>query len=363
MRSNSRKMLDSIYNGIEGKYRAFQSYRSAKRRVRNMSNCENFRKEYKEIVKPYWKKYGVKPSIVWYQLWCSRKKEVDPQFIPDSLWYSKILPYYSNMQFRRALEDKNYHAVWFDDVKRPETVVRNVAGVFYDADYQIITRAAAVEKCLNYKNCLVKPSIDSGEGRLIRFFDREENLTAESVEKVFDEFGANFLVQQVIRQHPSLAQLNPDSINTIRVISFLYEGEVHILSSIVRIGKANSRVDNFGAGGTQCSILLGGQLADEAVNKKMEWGTVSMSGVPYAEIRVPSYDKIIDIIVEKHKKLAHFKLIGWDFSVDENEEPVFIEYNICPGTNQEEGIPTFGNLTDEVLDDVFIHRSLDTSKN
>lgn len=362
MRSNYRRMLDDLYDFIEAKFRAFQAYRIARRQLKNLHGGLNDRKGFRKIVAPFWKKYGEKPSSVWFRLYGAKDGKLNPYYIPESIWFGKIIPYYSNTRFRRALEDKCFHGVWFADCKRPDTVVRNIAGLFYDEDYKLISKEQAVEKCLAYDDFLIKPSIDSGEGRLIQFFDKTE-LTEEIINKAFSEFGSNFMVQQVLKQHPDLAKLNPDSINTVRVVSFLFKGEVHILSSIVRVGGAGSRIDNFCAGGYSCRITESGRLSEEAVTKKMTWCKTSHTGVDFHDVEVPSYDKIIEIIKRKHPMFPHFKIIGWDFSVNPEGEPVFIEYNCCPGQNQEDCGPTFGSLTEEVLEDVFITREYAGSGN
>lgn len=363
MRSSYRKKLDNLYDGAEAKFRAFRSYLGAKKQVKLMHGGYKCSTEYKRVVRPYWKKYGIKPSPIWYRLWCAKSGTIDPRYIPDSLWYGKIVPYYSNSRFRRAFEDKNLHAVWFSDCKRPQTVAMNMAGVYYDSDYRIISRDEALQLCLKYSGTfLIKPSIDSGEGRLIRFFEKGQ-YTEKTLSDAFDAFEANFLIQEAISQHPALAQLNPDSINTIRVISFLFNGKVHILSSVLRIGGEHSKVDNFGAGGYASRILDNGFLNAEGVNKKMQWCTQTHTGVPFASVQVPAFERILDTVRKKHQIFAHFKLIGWDFAVDASGDPVFIEYNVCPGPNQFTCGPTFGDLTEEVLEDVFINKSLATSKN
>lgn len=363
MRSNLRRKIDGLYDNTEAKFRAFRSFLGARKQVKLMHGGYRCNKEYREQVRPYWKKYGLKPSKTWYRLWCAKGQKIDCRYIPDSLWYGKIVPYYSNSRFRRAFEDKNFHAVWFADCKRPQTIVMNIAGVFYDENYKIITREEALRLCCSYEGTfLIKPSIDSGEGRLISFFE-QNRFTLEELNQKFRSFGANFMVQEAISQHPDLSQLNPDSINTVRVISFLFKGEVHILSSVLRIGGEHSKVDNFGAGGYASRILPDGRLNPEGVNKKMQWCTKTHTGVPFDTVRVPAYDRIIEIVKENHIRFAHFKLIGWDFGVDALGEPVFIEYNVCPGPNQFTCGPTFGELTDEVLQDVFVDKTLADSQN
>ena len=131
------------------------------------------------------------------------------------------------------------------------------------------------------------------------------------------------------------------------------------MSAIVRMGAGNARVDNVSSGGMQCGIdVATGQCHTLACTKKRDWVKKSPDGAVFAETQIPAFDKIISIVKEEHSKLPHFRLIGWDFSVTPDEEPVFIEYNVCPGANQMTCGPTFGDLTDRVLEDVLIKKKL-----
>ena len=104
-------------------------------------------------------------------------------------------------------------------------------------------------------------------------------------------------------------------------------------------------------------------MTEKGVNRKAEWVTENQHGIRFADVIVPSYDKIIAMIKEQHLKLAHFKLIGWDFSVNVKGEPVFIENNVCPGSNQITCGPTFGDLTERVLEEVFVKKTLEYAQN
>ncbi|WP_353095822.1 sugar-transfer associated ATP-grasp domain-containing protein [Tissierella praeacuta] len=362
MRSNARKGLDTLFGIIESNYRAIQYRRAARKRLRRMNGGYKCSVEYKSVVLPYWRQFNVKPKEYWYSLYSADSRKVDPRYIPDDLWFGKIIPYFSNMQFRRACEDKCMHSIWFSELKRPRTFVMNIAGIFYDENYNIISKDDAVDICLNNKKFLIKPSIDSGEGRLISFFD-DETVTDSKILSVFDSLNSNFIAQEIINQHSALAKINEKSLNTIRVVSLLFKGEVHILSAILRMGGSESRVDNVGAGGYACKINDDGKLNQFGVNRKSEWSSKHPNGTLFSDVSVPSYKKIIETIKREHIKLAHFKIIGWDFGVDIDNDPVFIEYNTCPGQNQMTCGPTFGNLTEDVLEDVFIKKTLEGSKN
>lgn len=362
MRSRLRKHWDDLYEWVENSYRGYEYRKKARLRFKQMHGGYNCTKEYKEIVIPYWKKYGQKPSILWYKLYSAKSQKVDPRYIPDDMWFEKILPYFSNTQFRRAGEDKCMHGIWFPDAKRPYTVVANVAGVFYDDKYHIITCEEAAKRCVAYKKFLIKPSIDSGEARLIHFYD-QENLTVKKMLQEFAEFKANFIAQEIIDQHPILTKLNATSLNTIRIMSFLFEGEVHILSSILRIGGGGARVDNIGAGGYSCAVGLNGMLSKLAVNRRSEWVESNQDGVKFETVKVPGYNEAIEFVKVLHMRLAHFKIIGWDIGISKEGEPVLIEFNSNPGQNQYSCGPTFGELTEKVLEDVFIKQTLKNSRN
>ena len=73
---------------------------------------------------------------------------------------------------------------------------------------------------------------------------------------------------------------------------------------------------------------------------------------------MPSYDKVLRIIREEAPKLPRLGIIGWDFGIDQDGEPVFIELNIFPGQNQRGSGPSFGDMTEAVLRDVFIEKNL-----
>ena len=363
MRSGVRAKFDSLYEKTETTYRAIQTRRDARHYLKSMGGISpELHEAYNSEVVPYWKKFGMRPPIYWFRLFSQDGIHTDPRYIPEDLWYGTILPYFSNMFFRRPYEDKCMHNVLFPGLNRPRTIVKNIAGQFYSDDLKMLDPGEALKMCQSEKSFIIKPSIDSGTGRLIRFYDSESN-GPEDIQKMFSDLGANFIVQEIVEQHPILSSLHEASLNTVRVLSFFFMGEVHILSSIVRMGGGDSRVDNVSSGGMQCGIDMSGQCHRLACTKKRDWVETSPDGAVFADICIPSFDKIINVVKEEHSKLPHFRLIGWDFSVDKKNEPVFIEYNVCPGANQMTCGPTFGEMTDEVLEDVLIKKSLRGIKN
>ncbi len=356
-------MRDNFNAGIESAFRKHNQRKAAKARLKKMNGGYKCDKEYNEVVVPYWERFGYKPAKYWYEMYCDREQKIDPRYIPGDLFYGELIPYFSNSDFRRFGEDKCYHDVWFPEIKRPATICKNIAGVFYDKDMNVISKQEALDLCLSFgDDFLVKPSIDTGEGRLIEFFEAKD-VNKLAVENVFDDIDSNFIVQAGVKQHKKLSELNESSVNTIRPITFFFNGEVYLLSTNLRIGGSGSRVDNIGHGGFACAVEPDGTVRPEGVNRQSEKIYETANGLKLSDIEIPNFDKIVELSKQAHKKLAHFKLIGWDFAIDEDGEPVLIEFNTCPGMNQMTYGPMFGDLTDKVLEEYFITKTLKNAQN
>lgn len=315
-------------------------------------------KEYRETVLAYWKKYGIKPKRVYYTLLCSGMDAYDPRFIPDPIWVDQIIPYFNWQIMTNAYADKCLYSKLFPDAKKPDTLVKNAGGVYYNGDGdQMITREGAESILAGEEHLIFKPSLGT-KGAGILFYDRDDEKSMR-VPAILDAMGSNFVVQRIVKQHPDLARLNPSTLNTIRVISFRFKGEVHILSAQLRIGGTGSRVDNVSAGGSACAVKPDGWLHEKSVNRKSVWTDETANGIKLSTIRVPNYEGIVETIKHLHWQLPYFNIVGWDFAVGEDGTPVMVEFNTEPGQNQIGGRePTFGDLTDEVLEDVFIKKTL-----
>ncbi len=359
-RRKGGSFYDNTHVRLKNRFIAHNKSKYAKKRVKMIQGGYNgTHKEFRETVLQYWKKYGKKPKKYWYDIYCNGKDAYDPRFVPDSMWYSDILPYFNNLIMRRAYADKGMYSRLLTDVRKPETIVKNIAGYFYDGDGdRLITREEAAALCASEEHLIFKPSLDSAGGHGISFFDRDDE-NSPGVEQLFDEFGTNFVAQRLVRQHPDLARINATSLNTVRVMTFHFKGEVHVLSCQLRMGGGGARIDNITAGGCACAIKPDGWLYEKSVTRKSEWTDTHSSGIKFKDIRVPSFDEIIKTAKRLHCELPYYNIIGWDFAVDEEGVPVFMEFNIMPEQNQiGSAKPAFGDLSEEVFEEVFIRKSL-----
>jgi hypothetical protein len=315
---------------------------------------------YKRHIKEYWNRYNLRINLDWHKWYYSRNGIKDVRYIPEYIYYCYIESYFNRATLNEAYSDKAIHNILFSDIKRPTTIAKNVGGVFYDDKFDLISLDEIIDHYNKKKKIVIKPTIESGGGRNICFIDNEEIADTHcELIRIITEFKQDFIIQEVIDQHPELKVINPQSVNTIRVMSIFLNGKVHIISPRLRMGVNGSKVDNVSVGGLSCGIMEDGRLRKYAFDTFGICFEKHPQGFVFEGKRVPSYDKIVNIIKKEHIKFGHFKLISWDFAVDINAEPILIEINLrFQGINGGQlcNGPLFGDLTDEILREVFTNK-------
>lgn len=310
-------------------------------------------RSFREEVLPFWSRFGIKPRKMWYDLYCYSDGKYDPLYIPGDLYWQRVYPALNKVAFRRAYTNKCFYDTLFPYLKKPRTIICNINGMYFDGDRQIISKDEAVRLLDNSGSYVIKPAFYSGGGRDIYFHVRDSGEVTDTA-ALLSRYKSDYIVQELLEQHDVLAKIHPESVNTIRTISFLFGGEVHISSSVLRMGTSGARMDNIAAGGMACPIGLDGRLGKYAVDREIRWLEVHPSGTVLEKVQVPAYDKILECVKRAHMDVPHFRIIGWDFAVCKLGEPVFIEYNGAPDLNQVSCGPLFGDMTEAVLEHIFL---------
>ncbi len=335
-------------------------YQERKNLKININKKRKLTKAQKRQIKEFWSPYK-KISYKWAQYYYAMNDHFDCRYIPNDLYYTIIDQHFNSRKLGYGFNDKNYYSKIFAGIKQAEIVVRKINGLIFDENYNQLSIQEAKQKILNLDEVICKPSQETGSGRGIEFFtaNEEERVQAFLSNSAYDDY----VVQKLIRQHKELDLVHKGSINCIRICSLLLEDGVHVLSSVLRMGFGNSKVDNATAidnkkyDGMSCGIDENGCL------KKYAHGYTTgvacdkhPDGLVFEGFKVPFYDKAIELVKKAHLLLGHFRLVSWDIAIDEIGEPVLIEANMRKGGinfHQFNNGPLFGDLTNQVLDEVF----------
>jgi Tubulin-tyrosine ligase family. len=150
----------------------------------------------------------------------------------------------------------------------------------------------------------------------------------------------------------------------MRVITVFLDGRVTLTRFGLRIGLDGQEWISRYSGYYYASIYADGTIDTRLQNEQGKWLSSEDIGLFGPGYKLPCIEQIINKAKRLHLKLPHFKIIGWDFTIDESGEPVLIEYNTSPGimVQMTNCRPFFGDLTDRILDDYFIHRTLEKNQ-
>lgn len=306
-------------------------------------------------VKAFFKKHiGREVPTEWHQYFYSRNGLWSEKYIPTSVYNTDILWRLNKFPFRYAYADKGVYDSVFYDMNRPQTIVKNKGGYYFD-DKCAITEAEAIERCSNLHEAIIKPTLGGTWGVGVKLIHSDDGIITDlncSVKDLFASYKQNFIVQERLEQHPDLARLNPTSLNTIRVMSYHRGDVIVILYAVIRIGRQGQIIDNETAGGIKADInLQTGRIMGCAMGSPTE-GRMPMTdvGTPTDGYQIPCLDKVLEMIKTMHIRIPYFNLIGWDMSVDKDGNPALIEWNSAPQLSQVGHGPAFGDLTEEILD-------------
>lgn len=155
-----------------------------------------------------------------------------------------------------------------------------------------------------------------------------------SPDAVWEQLSATgeYLLEEVIRQHPAVSAIYPDAINTVRTVTIRKDGVTHIICTYFRIGNNGRHVDNFNSGGMVAPVdEKTGIVKDRAIDKnKTLYAVHPMTGTPIQGFQFPDWEKAMDLVRQAAALIPEMGYLGWDIAFSENG-PLLVEGNEFPG--------------------------------
>ena len=319
------------------------------------------------LLKAHKKKWSIlkKPIIdKWLKVYTIIYGKCDINFIPENIYYNIVEPRLNNKMFDMAYADKNFYDKHFDIDVFPYVYLRNINGVFYDHHYRNFnfSQKNLYDLFKNEKKVLIKKSIDTSGGRDVEILSKNGDIFINKYNQkltkqyLLKNYHNNFLIQKYIEQHNYFKQFNNSSVNTVRVMTYrsVRNEEIMILSSVLRIGKPGSIVDNQASGGISCGINKKGELNDYIVDKYGNKKEITEILNDFKNnIKVYKYNEIIKVAKKIAQKNLYHRILGLDFCVGINDKIYLLEINnknIEINFLQMNNGPLFREYTDEVIE-------------
>ena len=313
------------------------------------------REQKKEVQDYYISMIGKKVPLYGHEFFYSRTGFFTKEYFPPNVHHCDIVPKANMFSRVAAFSDKNMCDFLFPGENVAPSLLKNMNGYYY-FEGNPVTEEEAVALCGDLDRVIIKPSgLSSGRGiQIFSSRDGVTDLSGKTVGELFKEYKKNFLVQKWIRQHKDLAALNSSSVNTIRILSYRSGMEVLIILSILRIGRSGSVIDNQCAGGIAVSISKDGRLEKEGYGGYEQDDIFKTdSGIVLEGYQVPSYDKTIEMVKRLHLRLPFFDMVAWDVAIQEDGEPVLIEFNTNPGLFEENIKSGYGEYTERIIKELW----------
>lgn len=317
--------------------------------------------EQKKAIDEFWGKYefAFKPNYNTFKTYMNRTGKFDVTYLPHGIRRNFLENVTANPAYRTAFQNKAYLSKIYLNIKQPTVVIRKIEGIYYDADYNKISLKKAIQICLDRlenTEIVVKPSGLSGGKGVV--FLRE--ATEEILRDEFKKIPKLMVVQEAIKQHPDMAKLNPSTVNTVRLTTYLDKRTVVPLAALVKIGNAGVRVDNYKHGGHILGIdIETGHSLPYALNVGLERVTMLPTGIDLSEgIDIPNFKELLETAKKAHLHTPKMKVISWDIAIDEEGDAMIIEANYGGDLRMHQSTTgsVFGDYLEEFLERYLVKR-------
>ena len=327
--------------------------------TRNFKDLENHRKlshkQKREVQDFYKSMIGRRVPLYCHEYFYSRTGHFAKEYVPNNFYHCELVPRANIHRLQGALGDKNMCDYLLSGENIVHSILKNMNGYYY-YEGRPVSEEEAVNLCRNMDKVIIKPSRESkGKGvQLITVKNGISDVDGKSIGDLFKEYKKDFLIQECVKQHQRMAALNPTSVNTMRILSYRSGMEVLSIYSVVRIGRSGSVVDNQCKGGISTTIDQNGKLGKSAFGGYSKDNIVMTdSGITLDGYQLPSYDKAIEMVKRLHLKLPFFDIVGWDVAIQEDGEPVLIEFNSNPGLSQSAFGSGMGEYTERIIKELW----------
>ena len=185
---------------------------------------------------------------------------------------------------------------------------RDVLGCYTERD-----KEAFLSFIKKHDRFIFKP-LEEHSGHGVRIVSTSEINVDTFMAEMFKK-GA-FIVEELIEQGEEVAVMHPQSVNSLRVVTFVLNEKVNIIGVTWRIGVGGAVMDNAGSGGIYASIdFENGFVQTDAINYKGDHFNVHPdTHVQIIGYKLPQWKEALALIEEMATTVKGTTLISWDIA-------------------------------------------------
>ena len=350
---------------IEGIYYYFRNRSIEKKKIRDprrvkiLNQVVLSKEQKREIDRLYKDNYGKKIPYDWHREYTSYTGKFDAKYIPELIFIPEIEAKFVDEDYE-CLADKNFLPLLIAGVPNAKTAkifLSCVNGIYRNESMEFIDREEGIKSIADIGEAFMKPTVNSCSGRGCSILDIQngkDRFTGKSVGELISELGNNFNIQEKIVTCESLRRLNPSSVNTFRVTTYIWKNKIFHFPLLLRIGRNGNALDNAHQGGMFIYVDETGRLGKEAYTEFQERFICHPdTQIKFDGYIVPETSEILAAACRAHARIPQIGMISWDITADGEGHIVFIEMNLRGQTvwmsQMAFGEGVFGENTEEIL--------------
>ena len=257
-----------------------------------------------------------------YDLACQRGEIISSKYniiINDKIVFHELMSYYGIPVSKMILIYKNQHFIIGNNIVKEDRVNELLKSHEGDRIYVKL------------------PSAGAAKGVFVMI--RENGvwmMNGKEVEAAMlkDTFGSNdMFMESRLHQEPVLRAFNPDTINTIRILTRNKDSKIDIVSAAVRFGRKGQYVDNMHAGGLAASVNIKTGKIESYAGRRFDptkYEEHPDSHLRFEGVQIPQWDEIKQLVYKTLLLLPPYFSVGFDIVTTENG-PLILEINSGAG--------------------------------
>lgn len=243
-------------------------------------------------------------------------KENKKTFVTAKSFY-KIIKYLNNEKYIVLLNNKLVFNKFFKEYLKRDYINLNIASL---EDFKKFIK--------NKKIVFAKKPIGEGghevEKIVLKDYKDKKGLYNDLIKK------GEILVEEAIKQSKELNEINPNVVNSFRIITLYKDGKVYILNNSLRINQDNSEIIGC-TNDLYFSLDENGKISSNVID---DYGNVylehPLTNKKFSEVKIKGVKEAFEMCKKAALEIPEIRYIGWDVAFTD-DGPLIVEGNEYPG--------------------------------
>jgi len=264
---------------------------------------------------------GHKKYVYWLYVYSAISGGFKEGWIPYRYFRDVVVPKIGG-EYGVLGKFKSLNSFYFNHKAFPD-LASQMNGKFFNINYEHISPLGLENLLFEADDDIIFKNDASMSGRGIHFFNKN-NFDIAKIKKL-----GNGIFQRKIEQHDLFKKFTDNSVATLRITTVIdHVGEASARTCYLRLGSGS---ETYIQSDTNIRIpidIKSGEFSE--IGYLANWRTVRehpISKLSFKGNTMPLLDQCVELVLDLHSKVPFIGIIGWDVTVDSNNNIMIMEWN------------------------------------